>query len=57
MTEQERLLLSFITQKYYKTKGSHTDLHKAQYLSRAQNDALETTQSKSAQAVQPSESA
>ncbi len=23
-TEQERLLLSFITQKYYKTKGSNT---------------------------------
>ncbi len=44
-TEQETLLLSFIAQKYYKTKGSNTERHKAQCAewSRAQNDALETT--------------
>ncbi len=36
--EQERLLLSFNAQKYYKTKA-------AQSASHAQNDALETTQS------------
>ncbi len=48
-TEQERLLLSFITQKYYKTKGS--------IQSRAQNDALETKRTHSTQAAQPSESA
>ncbi len=56
-TEQERLLLSFITQKYYKTKGSNTDRHKAKCASRAQKDALETTQSHSTPAAQSSESA
>ncbi len=58
-TEQERLLLYFIAQKYSKMKGSNTERHKAQCASRAQNDALETTQrsSHNAQAVQPSESA
>ncbi len=46
-TEQERLLLSFITQKFYKTKGS--------IQSRTQNDALETKRTHNTQAVQPSE--
>ncbi len=46
-TEQERLLLSFITKKDYKTKGSSTDRHKAKCASRVQKDALETTQSHS----------
>ncbi len=55
--EQARLLLYFIAQKYSKMKGSNTERHKAQCASRAQNDALETTQSHNAQAVQPSESA
>ncbi len=49
-TEQERLLLSFIAQRYYKTKYSITERRNAQ------NDALET-QSHSTQAAQPSESA
>ncbi len=42
-TEQERLLLYFIAQKYFKTKGSNTEWHKMQCASRAENDALETT--------------
>ncbi len=29
MTEQERLLSSFIAQKYYKMKGSNTERHNA----------------------------
>ncbi len=29
-TEEERLLLSFIAQKYYKTKGSNTEQRNAQ---------------------------
>ncbi len=52
-TEQEKLLLYFIVQKYYKMKGSNTERHKAQCASRAQNDALETTQSHSSQAAHP----
>ncbi len=33
-TVQERILLSFIAQKYYKTKGSNTTWYKAQLVHR-----------------------
>ncbi len=54
---QQHILLYFIAQKYYKTKGSNTERHKEQCASHVQNDVLETTRSHSAQAAQPSESA
>ncbi len=49
-TEQERLLLSFIAQKYYKTKGSNTAWRNAHPVRRMM---LLKQQS---QAAQPSES-
>ncbi len=52
-TEQERLLLSFIAQKYYKTKCSITERRNAHPVHRM----MLLKQSHSTQAAQPSESA